>query len=119
MMGSKKIRDFFATKSVAFGPYYKHRGTNNEMADDKALKASGRNHVEIALIILEDRHNNRLVRIIVTIPESIEAWHRHQNVELRDVQRTKQWLLQQFRGDLGRHLAEPFLLYVLGQSVGG
>ena len=60
-----------------------------------ALKSCCKNALVVSVMTLMDLDHKRLVRIVVQVSLPMREWHTVRNVELRDVFRTKAWLIEQ------------------------
>ena len=68
--------------------------------ESRALRSCASNALVVSVMVLMEKDHKRIVQMIVQIAENMKSWHTRQNVELRDVYRTKTWLIQQLDGDL-------------------
>ena len=64
--------------------------------ESRALKSCCNNALMVSVMVLIDEDHTRLVQIAVQCSLSMREWHANLNVELRDVFRTKAWLVQLF-----------------------
>lgn len=78
--------------------------------DDKALRSTGANAVVICMLLLSNPDSRRLLATIVQAGLAVQRWHEHSNRELRDVHRSKLWLLGQVTGGFAEHLTSIWLV---------
>ena len=74
--------------------------------DDKALRTTGANAIVITMLLLGDPYSRRLLACIVQAGLAVQSWHEHSNRELRDVHRSKLWLMAQVTCEFARHLSD-------------
>jgi hypothetical protein len=78
--------------------------TNQITISDKALKSCCQNALVISVAHLQQRENNLIARIIVTVTRPVEKWHQEQNTQLRSVHGVREWLLAQLGGGFMAHV---------------
>eukprot|EP00971_Amphidinium_carterae_P333121 6467661-Amphidinium_carterae.1 len=74
--------------------------------DDKILRQSSSNAVEVAVLMLSDPWHRQMVQTILLAGKAVEAWHREQAHLLRDVVSNRKWFVQQATGGFAKHLIE-------------
>jgi len=72
--------------------------------DDKALRSTGANAVVICMLLLSNPSSRRLLGSIVIAGLAVQAWHEHSVRELRDVDRSRLWLVHQLTEGFADHL---------------
>ena len=102
MLGGVKMRTHLQIKDRSDPDADKSR-TSAVQVDEKAIKQCSQNAVAIAVLVLGDHRNKRVLAAIVHGAEEVSRWHGEQNVECRDVQRGSQWLLKQISGGFMKH----------------
>ena len=64
-------------------------------AAEKAVKVAGCNAIVSGVIFLMEQENQNIGRVILTICESQDKWHSHQNETLRSCEQSMEWLYGQ------------------------
>lgn len=64
-------------------------------APDKMLRSCCQNSMAITAIVLDDRKNKQITLQVTKVSEPSLRWHSEQNVENRDVHRSREWVFSQ------------------------
>lgn len=72
-------------------------------ADERALRSASQNAVVVTVLTLSDMRHYRLLQVIVNAARPVSEWHSAQNIETRDTERTRMWLIDQCSGGFMKH----------------